>query len=240
MTVPEPEPKTRSDAGPGQSGRTPASPRYGDFKPVPDGPPVDSNRSRRCFKSRRRSPDRIVVPTGLYVLGPLISTRADGRRRPRSRGSRSTSGATTWRASTHADAAATVGSSVDPGLANRPPGRSKGHLGKLSARRRADVSRPETRPTARTANTSPSSRRSSSSSAMNFARVGEGNFKDSFRTITVSATTPPTRALSDRHDWKARLGVPYLLAAQALVQNIKDAQVRQRHAVRSTRRWPRP
>jgi hypothetical protein len=60
--------------------------------------------------------------------------------------------------------------------------------------------------------------------AMNFWRVGEKKFKDSFRTLTVHAHEPPHLGLSTRSDWSARLNASYLMEVRHFIRNIKDGK----------------
>src|SRR5262249_33516062 len=59
---------------------------------------------------------------------------------------------------------------------------------------------------------------------MNFWRVGEKKFKDSFRTLTVRAHDPPNLGLSPRSDWSTRLNASYLMEVRHFVHNIKDGK----------------
>src|SRR5262249_56909268 len=56
---------------------------------------------------------------------------------------------------------------------------------------------------------------------MNFWRVGEGKFKDSFGSLIVRAEAPPRLGLSPRRDWSTRLNGKYQRQGPYLLPKIQ-------------------
>ncbi len=205
----------------------------GGFKPVPDGPPVDKHSLAEILGKPDTLSDRVVVPTGLYVLGPVRQDSESG-----------TASTTVTRIAMHVrsntlaflqptDPPVTV--QVDHELATnlRPLANLRvaqpdnTAIGIWSASSAVLTFHVQQRLDGPTGEWVPVLKKIEFLVGVNFPRVGEGNFKDAFKTVTVSSSSLPSQGLSDRHDWKARLGVPYLVHLKRHFQSIKGVRFAQ-------------
>lgn len=59
---------------------------------------------------------------------------------------------------------------------------------------------------------------------MNFRRIGEKKFKDSFHTITITSAGPVRKGISPRSDWSSRLNAKYLMEIRHVISAFKANQ----------------
>ena len=59
---------------------------------------------------------------------------------------------------------------------------------------------------------------------MNYWRIGEKKFKDSFNSVTLTGDGEVRRGLSPRSDWSPRLGAAYLAEVRHVVKGVKNAK----------------
>ena len=198
--------------------------------PVPDGPPVDKETLSTLLQKPSAFADRVFVPTGLYLLGPISLGNPDGL--ATTTVSRIALHARTKNIAYLEPIESPVPVRVDLDLANhlrsladprvgQPRNIVVGRWGETASvltfhvQRRAGSDNDDALPVLK---------RVEFLVGMNFFRVGEGNFKDAFKTITATPTGAPHLGLSDRHDWSTRLGVPYTTQLKHIVHNYKDAK----------------
>ncbi len=216
---PRPDPALRS---------TPDRPPTVAYRPVPDGPPDEKESLHTLLQEPDTFADRIVVPTGLYVLGPITMSNPDG-----------TAATTVCRVALHAktnniahleptespvevqiapDLAAHLRSLADPRSLQ-----SRTHLiGRWGQTAAVLTFHVQKRNDSETAAAVPILKKIEFLVGMNFYRIGEGNYKDSFKTITATASNAPFQGVSDRHDWSIRLTPRYTNQLKKVVNVIKE------------------
>ena len=204
------------------------------FESVPDGPEDDRTTLAELLDNPSAFANRIVAPAGQYVLDSQAMQNPDG-----------TVTAAAARVSLHARERNLASLDrveppvlilVDPELARslhslnalnvtpRTPNLVSDRFGDNTAvltfhvQKRTDSGNPVWVPVLKKAEFLV---------GMNYLRIGESKFKDSFRTLIVSTTERQRVGLSPRRDWSTRIGQHYISQIRHLVHNLKEIKYAQ-------------
>jgi DNA-directed RNA polymerase subunit RPC12/RpoP len=204
------------------------------FESVPDGPEDDRTTLAELLDNPSAFANRIVAPAGHYVLGSQAMQNPDG-----------TVTAVAVRVSLHArernlaflaPVEPPVLILVDPELARnlhslkalnvtpRTPNLVSDRFGDNTAvltfhvQKRTDSGNPVWVPVLKKAEFLV---------GMNYLRIGESKFMDSFLTLTVSTTERQRVGRSPRRDWSTRIGQKYISQIRHLVHNLKEVKYAQ-------------
>jgi hypothetical protein len=203
------------------------------FERVPDGPPVERQALQELLSNPTEFSNRVVVPSGLFVFAKNAMRNADGTATAQVAPIIFHVRGQNLHVLSPSDHPKPI--VVDPELARRlfdhhvfrllpnPPsltGRFTDDFGDTGAvltfhvARKVGGSRDDWVPVLKQAEFLV---------GMNFWRIGERKFKDSFKTLTISTDEPPRLGLSLRTDWSEdRLNASYLAGIRHYVKNIKD------------------
>lgn len=206
------------------------SPPRAEFEAVPPGPEIQDREIESLIEHPDELANRVVIPEGLFLLGNLATQHPDGRITIYvARATLSVQGNSYSQLRRTADPPFQV--HLDPALAHnlesleavrlttRTGSMNVGEFGDNAAaltfhvRHRIDNGLNLFIPVLNQVEFL---------IGMNYLRIGEGKYRDSFRTLTISPAEPKHDGLTLRHDWDVRIGRPYVASLRRIVRRMKD------------------